>query len=176
MTRRNADQLDLLAYRPSAPVLPEPTITPPGPGSYREVRIEWAAPAGVVMVATDEDELDRMVAQIMETAADAGIVSFLRWGAQERGLRRALDAVFRESAYDPSFGEVQSLTVSGLAFHYDDDLYREGGVYKPREKEIGYSRISVYASRGAGWTFETFHASIGIRGIRKGSKDWRPIT
>lgn len=178
MTRRNASQMDLLGYRPPGPadvLLPEPTITPPEPGSYREVKIEWRAPEGTVMVATDEDELDRMVEQIMETAENAGIVSFLRWRAQGRGLRHALGAVFRLSDYDSSFGEVRSLTVSGSSWVYDEDSYDPvDGWNKPREKEIGFRGITVFATRRRGWGLEVFSAIIGVRGIRKGSDNiWR---
>ena len=86
MPRRNAEQLDLLSYRPSAPVLPTPTVT----REDGRIEIKWEAPPGMEMDATDEAEFERMVESIFDTMEAAGIVSFLRWKRQRGGIRGVL--------------------------------------------------------------------------------------
>ena len=91
MTRRNAEQLDLLSYRPpSVPdvVLPEPVVEQGEDEYTREVT--WTAPEGTAMVAEDKAEFDRVVSEVEAGLEDAGIVSFLRHRAQRSALRRSI--------------------------------------------------------------------------------------
>jgi hypothetical protein len=161
MARRNADQLDLLSYRPSVPVLPTPTVTREDKGVLSELVIKWTAPEGTEIVASDEAEFNRMVESIFDTMEAAGIVSFLRWKAQRRGLRQA----FREMFYWAPRRPVAEFQVSTDPHSFEWD--------KPRQKEIGYNGINIWAYAsytGAG--VYRFSGRVSIKGMSRDT-EWR---
>jgi len=176
MARRNSEQLDLLSYRPSVPVLPTPTVT----REDGRIAIKWEAPPGMEMDATDEAEFNRIVESIFDTMEAAGIVSFLRWKRQRGGIRSVLRGMFweNEAIEDPTrssgFRTVKvpapfsELRVSAVV--------RPSEFRKPRENEPGYYGIGLYAYRKLGWSGQSYIAFIGPRGAnRSKERDWRII-
>lgn len=156
MPRRNAEQLDLLSYRPSAPVLPTPTVDREGEGILAELRITWAAPEGTEIVATDKAEFDRMVESIFDTMEAAGIVSFLRWKRQRDGLESAFRRIFwKGGAVGINPFPVSELYVSVHTHSNKGDA--------PREREWGYNGIFIGA-----WSADERDLYSGIAQIRAG--------
>ena len=165
MPRRNAEQLDLLGYRPSVPVLPTPTVTQEGEGPLSELFVTWKAPEGTEIVATDKAEFDRMVESIFATMEAAGIVSFLRWKQQRAGLERAFQRILWEGgAIGVKPFPVAELSVSASTHSNEWEA--------PREREWGYNGISVGA-----WSAderETYSGFVRIRaGLDRKSKGWK---
>lgn len=161
MTRRNAEQLDLLSYRPpSVPdvVLPEPVVERGEDKYTREVT--WTAPEGTAMVAEDKAEFDRVVSEVEAGLEDAGIVSFLRHRAQRSALRSALHHVFFYEIYDAGdpqrLFEVTELSVRGVRHRFPN---------KPSEEEYGSLYIGVAATMiGLKNLRYTYNIMLGIRG------------
>ena len=165
MPRRNAEQLDLLAYRPSAPVLPTPTVTREGEGVLSELRITWKAPPGMEIVATDKAEFNRMVGSIFDTMEAAGIVSFRRWKAQRYGLKRAFERIlWKGGAIGLNPFPVSELSVSASTHSNEWEA--------PREREWGYNGVFVGA-----WSAderETYSGFVRIRaGLDRKDSGWK---
>jgi len=173
MPRRNAEQLDLLSYRPSAPVLPTPTVTREPYMRGHRIEIKWAAPPGMEIVATDKAEFNRIEESIFDTMEAAGIVSFLRWKRQRDGIQSVLRDMFwtndyiEDSTRSMGFRTVTvpvpflELTVS--AFDNPSEFR------KPRENEPGYRGINLYAYRRDPYS-QNYVASIGPRGANRSKK------